>query len=100
MIVVNVQVTIKPERRVDFVTLAAQEAADMQGHPGCLVFRWSQDLRDGDTFVLYEEWEAQAPFEHYLNSDQFKIVAEQVGQLIATTPISAYYRAEVLQIGH
>jgi len=94
MIIIHVQVKIKPEKRDEFLDIAHQEAAHARTLKGCIRYEWMGDVKDGNTFTVYEEWATQADFDAYRNSDDFKQLNDIFAPLMAAAPDSHYYNAE------
>ena len=51
-----VTIVIKPEQRDAFIELAKKTARSTLAEPGCLKYRFEQDITQPDTFILLEEW--------------------------------------------
>ena len=96
MIVIHVQVKVKPDQRSEFVTQATRESDIARNYPGCARYNWSVDLRDQQVFALYEEWDTQASFDAYKVSDDFKQMGSNLMPLLAEEPQSSYYTAAPL----
>lgn len=61
-----VTIQIKPEQREAFIELARKTAKSTLAEPGCLIYRFEQDIMDPNCFVLIEEWKhAKALREHF-----------------------------------
>lgn len=96
MIVIHVQVKVKPDHREDFITVALNDVLASRQQPGCAKFNVSESVDERNTFTLYEEWQTQADFDAYKNSAHFKQMGEQLMPLFADAPDSRYYTADVL----
>ena len=98
MIVIHVQVQIKPEKRVTFFDVAQQDVARAKTFPGCVRYEWMADIASASTFTLYEEWETQSDFDGYKQSDELKKLNEVFAPLMSAAPSSQYYAAELLPV--
>lgn len=94
MIIIHVQVKIKPEKRSKFLEIARQEAEQARTLQGCIRYEWMGDVNGDDTFTVYEEWETQADFDAYKQSDYFKQLNNVFAALVAAAPDSHYYTAK------
>ncbi|MCB0032889.1 MAG: antibiotic biosynthesis monooxygenase [Anaerolineales bacterium] len=97
MVVIRVQVTVKPEEQTNFVAHLTQEAAEVQTWPGCKQFQLYQDVTAEHRYLLYEEWESLESFDHYRHSEQFKTNGAKLFPMMADKPNSAYFTAEQLE---
>ena len=94
MIIIHVQVKIKPEKRGEFLDIARKDVEHGQTVQGCIRYEWLGDTNGGDNFTLYEEWATQADFDAYKQSDYFKQLNDVFAPLVAAKPESHYYTAE------
>lgn len=61
-----VTILIKPDQRDAFIALARKTAKSTLAEPGCLIYRFEQDIMNPDCFILIEEWKhAKALREHF-----------------------------------
>ena len=98
MIVIRVEVKVKPEETAGFVNHMTQEMSEVKEQfGGCERFNLYEAVADENTFLLYEEWESQTSFDAYKNSDYFKRNGEKLFAMMAEQPDSAYFEAAVLQ---
>ncbi len=98
MMVIRVAVKIKPEEAANFVNHIQQEMIEVkQQFTGCERFNLYRDIADENTFLLYEEWQSQANFEAYKNSDYFKQNGQKLFPMMVEPPDSAYFEAQILQ---
>jgi quinol monooxygenase YgiN len=96
VIVIHVQVKIKPEKRSEFLHLIEQDVNDTHLQPGCVEYQWLANTNDPNSFTLYEEWESQADFDAFKNSGYFQQLNSAFAALIAEAPKSHYYAAEAI----
>lgn len=96
MIVIHVQVKVKPEAESHFLDQARQEVTHARAVEGCVNYAWLEDVSIPQQYVLYEEWESQAQFDAYKGSDFFKHLQTVFMPLMAEPPQSHYYTANAL----
>lgn len=92
MIVVRILLQIKPENRQQFISLMTEDTAISRGYAGCQKFELFQDMTNEHRFILYQEWDAQANFDVYRNSDYLKDRGGSIFPLLAGQPDAAYYQ--------
>ena len=94
MIIIRVNVAIKPEERSAFVAQIKKEMADVkQQFVGCGRFDLYEDVTDENHFLLYEEWQTSENFKAYQTSDYFQENGKKLYPMMATKPDSAYFEA-------
>ena len=98
MLVIRVELKVKPEEKTNFVEFVKGHNAESKEFEGCLWFETYRSLSQEDTFVIYEEWQSQETFDVYKNSDLFKRSMQTFGAMFAGPPNSAYYSAESLPV--
>ena len=93
MIVIRVNVKIKPEETENFKEFLQQEMKDVKQFSGCEHFHLYEDIYNPNAFLLYEEWQTLADFDAYRQSDFFKQNGEKLFPMMAQPPDSSYYQA-------
>ena len=63
MLVINVQLTIDPAKRADFVAAAVAMQRASQVEAGCHHYVFAADLEDEAVFHIAEKWDDQAALE-------------------------------------
>ena len=97
MIVIRVAVKVKPEAKANFVRQIKQEMGEVKKQfPGCERYTLYTDVTDDNKLMLYEEWQSQASFEAYKESDYFKQNGELLFPMMAEPPDSAYFNAALI----
>ena len=97
MIIIRVNVTIKPEERSAFVAQIKKEMIDVkQGFAGCARFNLYEDVMDENRFLLYEEWQTAENFKAYQTSDYFQENGKKLFPMMADKPDSAYFEAALV----
>lgn len=97
MIVINIRVPVNPAKRSEFVAAAQQETRFASSMAGCVKYGWAQDIGNPDQFVLYEEWESQARFDGYKNSDHFQQLNQTLAPMLSGAPQSSTYQTAALE---
>jgi quinol monooxygenase YgiN len=92
---------------VDFSTAAAdrpralaqldRERGQVRAMPGNVAFRVYASRGDETGVTVVHEWEDQASFLGYLNSDSFARSGEVLRPLMTGAPVSRRFRAELLE---
>ncbi len=96
MIVVRVQMNIRPELRREFLELLDREATTVRALEGCLKFDVFEKTGEENTLFLYEEWQTLSNFDAYRTSEDFRQNGQKLFPMVAGQPDSAYYAAEVV----
>src|SRR5208337_2117807 len=60
---------VRPERRSDLLETMRGMLEPARVERGCLSYRLYEDVEDGNTFVLVEEWKTQRDLESHIRSD-------------------------------
>jgi len=69
MVLVTLRMVVRPERRSDLLETMRGMLEPARVERGCLSYRLYEDVEDGNTFVLVEEWKTQRDLESHLRSD-------------------------------
>ncbi len=82
MLILTVDLTIKPENVDAFTAQALQNAADSRQEPGCRQFDVLRDPKDPTRLLLFEIYNDEAAFEAHQQTAHFKsYLAEGVPML-------------------
>jgi quinol monooxygenase YgiN len=68
MILVTLRMTVRSERRSDLLEAMRGLLEPARVERGCLSYRLYEDVEDGNTFILVEEWEAQDDLESHIRT--------------------------------
>lgn len=92
---------------LDFNTAAAdrpaalaqldRERGQVQAMPGNIAFRVYADREDDTRVTVVHEWQDEASFSAYLGSASFARSGEVLRPVMAGTPVSRRFRAELLE---
>ena len=86
MIVIAGSVVIRPEQREEATRAALAMACATQGEPGCVAYRFSADLADPNTFLVFEEWESEDALARHFQSEHMRVFRERIPALVAGPP--------------
>lgn len=70
---------------------AGAEVAAARALPGCVDYRFCEDVTSPNRILLYEEWTDRDSFEAYKSSPLFAKAGAAIRPLLAEPPQSAYY---------
>ena len=97
MHVIRVMVTVPPANVEAFVAQLDKESAEVPARfGGCQKFRVYHGTSDPNDYLLYEEWDSEAAFNEYRQSDYFKDAGQLLFPLIDGAPDSAYFDAQLV----
>jgi quinol monooxygenase YgiN len=91
MIVIAGSVAIRPERRDDAIRAARTMAAATRGEAGCITYRFSVDVDDPNTMLLFEEWETEEALGRHFQTRHMEAFREALPGLLAGTPTLRRY---------
>jgi quinol monooxygenase YgiN len=74
MITVIVKMTVRPEKRKEFLQTILAMTDPSRKQKGCTSRELLQDTGNEDSFVLLEEWETRAELDRHVRSDWFRVL--------------------------
>jgi len=83
MITRIVKMTFQPEFIIQFQQLFEERKEKIRNMPGCIYLELLQEVKDGNVFFTYSNWEAEADLEYYRNSELFKDTWQKTKALFA-----------------
>ena len=86
MIVIAGSVPIRPDARADAVHAALAMARATQAESGCISYRFSADLADPNTFLVFEEWASEEALAAHFTSPHMRTFREQIPRFVAGPP--------------
>ena len=86
MLVIAGTVKVRPETRAEAVQAALRMARATIGEPGCTAYRFSADLEDPDTFLIFEQWESEAALMAHFQSPHMAEFNAQIARFLAAPP--------------
>lgn len=93
MIIISGVVQIKPEMRETAVSTALTVSDASEAEAGCITYRFYSDLRDPNTFFLYEEWESEEALAAHFTMPHMATFQAQLPSLLAGEPAIKRYTA-------
>ena len=94
MFIARVALQIQSSHQTAFRSFATSEGKAARALPGCVEYRFCEDVADPTQILLYEEWADRAAFEAYKASKLFTDAGTVLGPMLAAAPRSAYYEAD------
>ena len=99
MIVVAGTVAIKPENRDEAVRSAIKMADATKPEAGCITYDFWTDLRDGNLFHVFEEWESQEALEaHFATTHMAEFLSALPSFVASGADIKRYEVNSVSQL--
>jgi quinol monooxygenase YgiN len=83
MIVIAGQVAVRPERRSEAVAAALAMAEATRRENGCISYRFSSDLADPNTILIFEEWESEDALGRHFQTEHMRVFRATLPQLLA-----------------
>ena len=74
MIVNTARVTVRPEKRMEFLQTVNELMEPIKMARGCLGFHFYIDTSDENSSLLLGEWETESDLENHLHSNDFAIL--------------------------
>ena len=74
MIILEIRMTILPQKQMEFLQSYLSAVRRVRKQPGCIRCNLSRDMEDGNSFMLIGEWQTQETLDTHIGSDQFGIL--------------------------
>jgi len=91
MIVIAGSVAARPERREEVIRVARTMAAATRAEAGCVTYRFSADLDDPNTLLIFEEWESEEALARHFQSPHMAAFRQALPGLLAGVPALKRY---------
>lgn len=72
MLIRIVKLSLKPERKHEFLTFYANSESFIKKQPGCLDVQLLQSMTDDNELFTYSKWASEDDLNAYRNSDFFR----------------------------
>ncbi len=95
MLIMNVYVTVKPDKLDDFITAIQANAAASRNEPGCIRFDVIQKKDDPHTFILVEIYQDEAAQQAHRESEHFQQWRASSGDLFVSKENILYQPLDV-----
>jgi quinol monooxygenase YgiN len=83
VIIIAGNVTVKPDRRDEWLQVAMAMSRASQAEDGCVTYRFYQDLEDPNLMLLFEVWESEEALEAHFKTDHIAEYRSKIPELIA-----------------
>ena len=83
MIVIAGQVAVRPDRRDEAVRAALAMAEATRKEDGCISYRFSSDLADPNTILIFEEWESDEALARHFQTEHMRVFRAGLPQVLA-----------------
>ena len=83
MIVIAGNVTVKPDRRDEWIEAALAMSRASQAEDGCVTYRFYADLEDPNLMLLFEVWESEEALEAHFKTEHMAVYRSQIPDLVA-----------------
>ena len=86
MVVIAGSVAVRSERREEAIRVARTMAAATRTEPGCVAYRFSSDLDDPNTLLIFEEWESEDALARHFQTPHLAAFREARPGLLGGAP--------------
>lgn len=92
MIAASVRVIAKPDQTNELLRRVREEMfSATRREPGCIEYRFYQDIEDPNAFSFVEEWRDRECLDEHFRSDHVGRFLEAVGDLVSEPPEARFY---------
>jgi quinol monooxygenase YgiN len=99
VLVVHADVSVRPDRRAEFVTALAGAAKTSRGDAGCRSYAFFSDVEDEHHFTSIETWDDQAALDAHFEQPHTVALLQAAGDAVTAPPtITVYEVAETRQM--
>lgn len=92
MIAGAVRLVARPEKREEVLRRVKEEMfAPTRRTPGCIKYRFYQDVENPNAFSFVEEWESWRALHRHFTSEHVGRFLQAVGQLVSEPPEARFY---------
>lgn len=91
MIVIAGSVAVRPERRDEAIRIARTMAAATRQESGCVTYRFSVDVDDPNTLLLFEEWETEEALGRHFQTPHMEAFRAALPDLLGGAPMLRRY---------
>lgn len=94
MVIIEVTSTVRPELRAAALEAMRKMGEATRQEPGCLHYRFYQDIEDENTFFVYERWIDGAALDAHMKTPHMEEFRKVVPPAVVGQPIFARYDLE------
>lgn len=91
MIVVAVEIHIRPEQREQIIQQALAVSEATRQEAACQSYRFWADLEDPTTFFLFEEWDSEEAIAQHFQTPHMIEFQKHLPTILASAPIIKKY---------
>jgi quinol monooxygenase YgiN len=74
MIAVRITLDVLPEKQLELMQTLFSLIKPVGKEPGCKSYKVCRDIKDKNSFCLFEEWENRENFEQHIKTLRFKVL--------------------------
>ncbi|MGX4644505.1 putative quinol monooxygenase [Holzapfeliella sp. JNUCC 80] len=86
MIIVNVRLTIDPEKRSEYLEFMADLVAKSLKDAGNLAYAHYQDTTNDNQYLILEHWDSQDSLDDHLKTDHLISFKNNIGNFVTEEP--------------
>lgn len=98
MFIAHLRFPIAPDNRQVATAALLENASAVRAMPGCVAFNPIHDPSDPGVLGVVHEWESEAAFAAYTDSEIFHDFGARIRPLMTGKPESRRFRAELLEV--
>ena len=74
MLILKLRIKVPQSKRKDVLDAAKRVVGPARVQPGCISYRFYQDMDDPDAVFLVGEWKSRQALDHHLLSKEYRII--------------------------
>ena len=86
MILATMRMIVQPDKRDEFGNTVRAMLEPVALEPGCISFRFYQDVGRNNAFIFVEEWKTEQDLKNHLRTDGFRIILALADLLSVEAP--------------
>ena len=94
MIIITVEINIKPGSRQEAILASQKMAQASQAEAGCAAYRFYVDIEDPNKFFLFELWETEEALAAHQETVHMAELTQQLPKLLSSEISVKRYQAE------
>ncbi len=97
MVLIHVSVITREDTANIFESRLREIVTEARTTEGCVKYEWYHVSNSATRYVIYGEFDSEANFEAYLNSDVVKRIGKELIPLLEVKPEFKHYQANILK---
>ena len=93
-VAVSSRFVVKPEKREEFIKLAAEATKQTRNEPGNLSYNVYEETTYPNSFIFFEEWKSRGSLDKHLATPYAKSIVDQFSELVEGEPSLRIYYIE------